>query len=50
MEFFVEIVEIKTGVVDQRMVFDSQRQAEKAERGVLRNLNTDEYFVRIVTE
>jgi hypothetical protein len=43
----LEVVEIATGkVVHSVQVFGSDRQVEKVERGLLRNMDTDKFFVR----
>lgn len=46
--FEVRIVNISTGEVVQTMDAPNMRMAEKIERGVLINLNTDDYYVEIV--
>ena len=45
---FVEIVEIESGEVVNRMGPHDQRAAERIKRGAEINLNHDDYFVRIV--
>ena len=43
----LEVVEIATGkVVHSVQVSGSDRQVEKVERGLLRNMDTDKFFVR----
>ena len=47
--YYVEILS-NTGEVVNRMGPHSESMADKVEMGVLRNLNTDEYFTRVVEE
>jgi hypothetical protein len=48
-EFYVEVVDYDTGKVVERMgPMQSERRAEKVERGVAINLNVDRFYVRIV--
>lgn len=46
--FEVRVVNISTGETVQAMDAPNMRMAEKIERGVLINLNTDDYYVEIV--
>lgn len=46
----VEIVERSTETVVKRIPCDSERSAEKVERGVNINLNHDEFFTRIADQ
>ena len=46
--FEVRVVNISTGETVQTMDAPNMRMAEKIERGVLINLNTDDYYVEIV--
>lgn len=48
MEYYVEIVNIKTDEVVKQMGPMPYRKAERVERGALINLNRDDYFVRTV--
>lgn len=50
MKWNVEIVEIDTGNVESKLTYSSERMADKALAGVLRNLNTDKFFARTVKE
>lgn len=50
MDYYVEIVETETDHVEKRMGPMSEHQAERVESGASRNLNHDEYFVRVVSE
>lgn len=44
----VEIVEDESGKVVKSLPAASQRQADKLENGMMRNLNHAKYFTRIV--
>lgn len=49
MEYFVQIVEIKTGnEIKELGPYKSERMAEKAESGVNRNLNHDLFVTWVV--
>lgn len=48
--FYVEIVEIETNEVIERMGPTTERQAERVRDGANINLNHADYFVRIVKE
>lgn len=50
MFFYVEIVEYKTGTVIRRIQCQSERNAERVERGVSINLNHSEFYTRIVED
>lgn len=43
----VEIVERKTGKVEKALRYSSQHLAEKADAGVNRNLDHENYFTRL---
>lgn len=45
---FVEIVRKSSGEVVNRMGPFTERVADRVERGVLINLNHDEYFTRVI--
>lgn len=44
----VEIVETETDAVVRSMSYASEHLADKAERGALRNLNTEKFYTRTV--
>lgn len=48
--FFVEIVETATGKVERRMGPMSEQKANMVERGVLRCINIERFFVRTGTD
>ena len=49
-EYFVQIIENHTGnKIEEIGPYSSERMAERAERGVLRNLNRDRYFTYVVS-
>lgn len=44
----LEIVELATDAVVRSMEYASEHLADKAERGALRNLNTEKFYTRTV--
>jgi hypothetical protein len=44
----VEVIETETGAVVRSIPCTYERKAEGVERGILRNLNTDEFHTRII--
>lgn len=47
---YVEVVNARTAEVVKRMGPMDESKAERVERGVLINMNRDDYFTRIVPE
>jgi hypothetical protein len=47
-EWKVEVVHIETEEVVKAIECNSERSAERVERGVLINMNHEDYFTRIV--
>lgn len=45
-QVYVEVVELETGEVERRLGPMSEAKADKVERGILRNLNTEKYCVQ----
>lgn len=47
-DWYVQVVETETGNVERQIGCWSERDAEKVERGLLRNMNTDRYHTSII--
>ena len=47
-EWNVEVVHFDTDEVVKRIECESERSAERVERGVLINMNLEDYFTRVV--
>lgn len=48
MTWAVEVVRYSDEIVVKTLNYPSEGLAERGERGVLRNMNTEDYFTRVV--